>query len=103
MNSTGIDISWMEGDMIIALPMILCLIGFATFWFVSQANNINDGSVKNILFTKYWGLCSMGILPAIIALQLMPQYALADYGLTYKPESTTTSLVAILILAGDTT
>lgn len=99
MNSTGIDISWMEGDMIIALPMILCLIGFATFWFVSQANNINDGSVKNILFTKYWGLCSMGILPAIIALQLMPQYALADYGLTYKPESTTTSLVAILILA----
>ncbi len=89
----------MEGDMIIALPMILCLIGFATFWFVSQANNINDGSVKNILFTKYWGLCSMGILPAIIVLQLMPQYALADYGLTYKPESTTTSIVAILILA----
>jgi membrane protease YdiL (CAAX protease family) len=99
MNSTGIDIVWMEGDMIIALPMILCLIGFAAFWFVSKASKINDGSVKNVLFTKYWGLCSMGIIPAIIALQLMPQYALADYGLTYNSSSTITSLVAVLILA----
>ena len=56
MNSTGIDIRWIEGDMIIALPMTLCLIGFATFWFVSKATKINDGSVKNVLFTKYWGL-----------------------------------------------
>ena len=99
MNSTGIDIGLVEGDMIIALPMILCLIGFASFWFVSKASKINDGSVKNVLFTKYWGLCSMGIIPAIIALQLMPQYALADYGLTYNSNSTITSLVAVLILA----
>jgi len=99
MNSTGIDIGWIEGDMIIALPIMLCLIGFATFWFVSKATKINNGTVKNVLFTKYWGLCTMGIIPAIIALQIMPQYALADYGLTYNSDSTTTSLVAILILA----
>ena len=89
----------MEGDMIIALPMILCLIGFATFWFVSKATKINDGSIKNVLLTKYWGLCTMGIIPAVITLQLMPQYALADYGLTYNSNSTTSSLLAILILA----
>ena len=99
MNSTGIDIGWMEGDMSIALPMILSLIGFATFWFVSKTTKINDGSIKNVLFTKYWGLCTMGIIPAIISLQLMPQFALADYGLTYNSDSTMTSLVAILILA----
>lgn len=99
MNSTGIDIRWIEGDMIIALPMTLCLIGFATFWFVSKATKINDGSVKNVLFTKYWGLFTMGIIPAVIALTLMPQYSLADYGLTYISASMITSLVATMILA----
>ena len=99
MNPLGIDIRWVEGDMIIALPVMLCLIGFTAFWFVSKATKINDGSVKNVLFTKYWGLFAMGIVPAIITLILMPQYALADYGLTYNSDTTMTSIVAILILA----
>ena len=99
MNPTGIEFRWLEGDMVITLPMMLCLIGFTTFWFVSKATKMNDGSVKNVLFTKYLGLFTMGIVPATIALILMPQYTLADYGLTYNAETTMTSLVAILILA----
>ena len=99
MNPIGIEFRWLEGDMIIALPMMLCLIGFITFWFVSKATKMNDGSVKNVLFTKYLGLFTMGIVPATIALILMPQYALADYGLTYNSDTTMTSIVAILILA----
>lgn len=99
MNPIGIEFRWLEGDMIIALPMMLCLIGFITFWFVSKATKMNDGSVKNVLFTKYLGLFTMGIVPATIALILMPQYALADYGLTYNSDTTMSSLVAILFLA----
>ena len=76
MNTTGINLNWMDGDMEVVLPMMLCLIGFSTFWGVSKLKIINNGSVKNILFTKYWGLLTMGILPAIIALYLMPQYSL---------------------------
>ena len=99
MNPIGIEFRWVEGDMIIVLPMMLCLIGFITFWFVSKATKMNDGSVKNVLFTKYLGLFTMGIVPATIALILMPQYALADYGITYNSDTTMSSLVAILFLA----
>ena len=99
MNTTRIDLNWMDGDMEVVLPMMLCLIGFSAFWGVSKLKKINDGSVKKILFTKYWGLLTMGILPAIIALYLMPQYSLADYGLTYNPESTMDSVIATLVLA----
>ena len=99
MNPIGIEFRWVEGDMIIVLPMMLCLIGFITFWFVSKATKMNDGSVKNVLFTKYLGLFTMGIVPATIALILMPQYALADYGITYNSDTIMSSLVAILFLA----
>jgi membrane protease YdiL (CAAX protease family) len=99
MNPIEIEFSWVEGDLVIVLPMMLCLIGFTTFWFVSKATKINDGTVKNVLFTKYLGLFTMGIVPATLALTFMPQYALADYGLIYNSDTTMTSLVAILILA----
>ena len=82
----------------VVLPIMLCLIGFSTFWGI-KVEEINDGSVKNILFTKYWGLLTMGIIPAIIALYLMPHYSLADYGLTYNPESTMDSIISTLVLA----
>jgi membrane protease YdiL (CAAX protease family) len=99
MSPIGIEFSWVEGDLIIVLPMMLCLMGFTTFWFVSKATKVNDGSVKNVLFSKCLGLFTMGIVPATIALTLMPQYTLADYGLTYRSDTTMISLVAILILA----
>jgi membrane protease YdiL (CAAX protease family) len=99
MNPIGIEFRWLEGDMVIALPMMLCLIGFTTFWFVSKATKIHDGSVKNVLFTKYWGLFTMGIVPGTIALIQMPQFTLADYGLTCNSDTTMTSLVAISILS----
>ena len=99
MSPIGIEFSWVEGDLIIVLPMMLCLMGFTTFWFVSKATKMNDGSVKNVLFSKCLGLFTMGIVPATIALTLMPQYTLADYGLTYRSDTTMISLVAILILA----
>jgi membrane protease YdiL (CAAX protease family) len=99
MNPIEIEFSWVEGDLVIVLPMMLCLIGFTTFWFVSKATKINDGTVKNVLFTKYLGLFTMGIVPATLALTFMPQYALADYGFIYNSDTTMTSLVAILILA----
>lgn len=102
MNSTGIDLGWLEGDMNIVLPMMLCLVGFSAFWGVSKLKNINDGTRKNILFTKYWGLFTMGIMPAAVALYLMPEYSLADYGLTCNPDSTLDSIIATIVIAAIT-
>lgn len=99
MNTTGIDLGWMEGDMQIVLPMMLCLVGFSAFWGVSKLKSVNDGTVKNILFTKYWGFFTMGVMPAAVALYLMPEYSLADYGVTCNPESTVNSIIATLVLA----
>jgi membrane protease YdiL (CAAX protease family) len=41
----------------------------------------------------------MGVMPAAVALYLMPEYSLADYGVTCNPESTVNSIIATLVLA----
>mgnify|MGYP000010202384 CR=1 FL=1 len=109
LGTTGIDLSWQTGDMNSFYPIIVASIGFIVYWFISKsdkiksrfyASNFSDqASIKHILFTKYMGLLWMGIIPLIVSLMVLPQYGLADYGLTFLPETTLTSMAWILGLA----
>lgn len=92
------DISWVDGDMKVFLPLMLTLVGFSVFWFISKSKKVNDGTVKNVLFSKYVGFVSMGVMPAIVSLWLLPEYSLADYGWTYNSETMGLSVVATLVL-----
>ena len=98
MNTTGINLDWVDGDMTIVLPLMLCLVGFSTFWGISKMKKINDGSVKNVLFSKFLGFFTMGVFPLVACLYFLPEYSLADYGLTYNPDSTMDSVIATLVL-----
>lgn len=73
------------------------------YWFTAQSTKIKDkfyakydfdtASVKHIFFTKYFGFISMGIIPTIICLLLIPEVSLGDLGLTIIPETTLFTLV----------
>lgn len=98
MQTLDIDFSWKEQDLTSFLPIILSLVFFVIYWFTAQSEKIkqkfyskysfDEASAKHIFFTKYFGLISMGILPSVICLLLLPDFKLADYGLTIIPETT---------------
>lgn len=108
-GTTGMDLTWKSGDMNTFFPIIIATIGFIIYWFISKSNKIksrfynsntqDQASIKHILFTKYMGLLWMGVIPLVLALIILPQYHLADYGLTVIPETTITSIAWILGLA----
>jgi membrane protease YdiL (CAAX protease family) len=91
------------------LPLILTLLGFSVFWFVSHSEKIKsrfydeldseNASIKHIIFTKHVGFVSMGVLPAIIAFRLMPSYSLADYGVAVNADTRTLTIISILVLS----
>lgn len=101
-----VDLTWSQEIMNVFLPIVLSLICFVLYWFTAQSekikahfyknNDADTASVKHIFFTKYFGFLAMGVLPAVICLLYIPNYSLADYGLTIIPETTLFSLVWIV-------
>src|SRR5690606_7569153 len=56
----------------------------------------DTASVKHIFFTKYFGFLSMGVAPTIVCLICLPELTLADYGLTFIPETALFTLIWIV-------
>ncbi len=108
-GTTGFDLSWRENDLNSFLPMVVALVGFIIYWFSAKSEKIkakfydkydeDKASIKHILFTKYSGLVWMGMMPAIVCLIALPQYSLADYGLTFYKETALTTIVWIVGLS----
>lgn len=98
-----VDFSWKTNDLTSFLPIVLSLVFFVIYWFTAQSPKIknqfyskhsfDEASVKHIFFTKYFGFLMMGVMPTLICLIALPNYKLADYGLTFIPETTFFSLV----------
>jgi membrane protease YdiL (CAAX protease family) len=109
METFNIDMAWKVRNLHTFLPIILALIGFGTFWFISKSEVIkakyiakydpDQASIKHILMTKYVGLITMGILPLLICLIALPEYGISDYGLYIEPSTSLTSLFWIIGLS----
>jgi membrane protease YdiL (CAAX protease family) len=103
------DLSWHQSDMNSFLPLMLALIFFTTYWFTANSVKIkkrfydkfdfDTASYKHIFFTKIFGFISMGIFPIVICLMFLNDYSLADYGLTFIPETVLFSLTWIIGLS----
>lgn len=102
-TSFDVDLSWTANDTRIFVPILAALIFFILYWFVAQSAKIKQSfytrfdhdtaSVKHIFFTKYFGFIAMGVLPTIVCLLSIPELSLADYGLTFIPETAFFTLV----------
>jgi membrane protease YdiL (CAAX protease family) len=109
MNHFTIDWTWTALDLKICLPIILTLVFFSIYWFTSKSEKIkrifynkydyDQASLKHIFFTKYFGFFSMGILPALLILIVLPEFTLADLGFTLIYETFLFSLLWILGLS----
>jgi membrane protease YdiL (CAAX protease family) len=62
-------------------------------------HSFNEASWKHVFFTKLVGFFAMGIIPTAICLIFLPEYTLADYGLTIIPDTTVFSLMWIVGLS----
>ena len=101
------DLSWNENDLSSFLPLMLSLVFFTTYWFTANSGkikkyfyekfNFDTAAYKHIIFTKIFGFVSMGIFPILICLLFLDDYTLADYGLTFIPE---TALFSLAWIAG---
>jgi membrane protease YdiL (CAAX protease family) len=101
-----VDLTWGDFDSQVFLPIVFALVFFIIYWFTAQSGKIkasfyakhseDDASVKHIFFTKVFGFVSMGVVPTILCLILIPGISLADYGLTFIPETTLFSVLWIV-------
>ena len=90
-------------DFRICLPILLTLVFFSTYWFISKSERIknkfyskydfDNASVKHIFFTKYFGFFSMGIAPTIICLFYLPEMSLKKLGFCFISDTFFFSLV----------
>ena len=108
-HSQVINFSWREGDMNTFLPIILSFVFFTIYWFTAKSDKIKSwfykkydsdkASVHHITFNRIAGFFILGVIPAILCLIFIPEYSLADYGLTFNPETTLFSIFWIIGLA----
>ena len=98
-----IDMRFTEQNLKVFIPIVGCLIGFLIFYFIQFSDNIkqkflnkygNDkGYVKFILYTRYLGVISMGVLPAPAYILTFPDTSLLQLGLGFYKETLMTTLI----------
>jgi len=109
MNAIPIDFSLSNQAWLFSVPILLTLVGFSVFWFISKDSGIkrrfyeesdtNMDNTNHIFFTKVVGFLSMGLIPLVIMLILFPNTDLAYYGFTIIPETSMLSLLWIVLLS----
>jgi membrane protease YdiL (CAAX protease family) len=92
-----VNTSWKTTDTRVFLPIFLTLVFFVLYWFTAQSDKIktsffakntpDQGSVKHVFFTKYFGFLSMGVAPIVLCLIFIPEISLSQYGLTFIRET----------------
>lgn len=103
-----IDLSWQDSDKDTFLPIFLALLSFETYWFTAKSkkvkaffydnNNFDQASANHITSLRIFGFVTMGIVTGILSQIFIPDYSLADYGLTYKPETALFSFLWAVML-----
>jgi len=93
----SVDTSWETVDTRVVVPVFVTLVFFILYWFTAQSkkiktaffkqNTADQGSIKHIFFTKVFGFISMGVVPVSLCLFFIPEVSLAQYGLTFIPET----------------
>ena len=109
MNYHKLDWLFSEKDLIISLPILLTLVFFTLYWFVSKSNKIKNlfyqkydfdrASINHIFFTKYFGFFSMGIIPTIVCTSFLPNITIENLGFTFIYDTTLFSFLWILGLS----
>ena len=104
-----VNTNWKTTDARVFLPIVLTLVFFVIYWFTAQSEKIktsfftkntpDQGSIKHVFFTKWFGFVSMGVVPTVLCLMFIPEISLAQYGLAFIPETSVFTVVWTLGLS----
>jgi membrane protease YdiL (CAAX protease family) len=104
-----LDYLWQQEDIYTFLPIMLSIVFFTIYWFTSKSEKLktwffeqyesDQATVNHVTFNRIVGFVAMGILPALFCLIFLPDFSLADYGLTFKAETGIFTMKWTLILA----
>ena len=97
-HSSKFEFSWRQEDVYTFLPILLSILFFEIYWFISKSRKLkiwffkyyefDKATLNHVTFNRFVGFVSMGILPAFFCVFFLNGYSLTDYGLTFKPEKT---------------
>ena len=92
-----VDMVLYRQDLKIIIPVVVGLIGLMIFWFTQTSQKFkqkflnkygeDQGSVKFIMFTRYLGGFSIGVIPLIIYILTFPDTRLSQLGLGLNMET----------------
>lgn len=93
-NYYPIDFTWNTEMTQVCLPIMLALLSFIAFWFISHSeqvkayflnkNDADTASLKHFLYMKSSGFIVFGIIPLILCLLFIPNMTIEDYGLNFS-------------------
>jgi membrane protease YdiL (CAAX protease family) len=93
LNSLPVDFTWKENEIITFLPIVLALVCFVIYWFISKSEKIKDrfyrhyaedrASVIHITFNRMTGFVFMGMIPGLVCIIVLPYESFLDYGLGF--------------------
>ena len=87
------EITWQSSDMVPVAAITEAVFFFCIYWFVYSSEKLKkyfgeEGKVRHLLFTKYFGFAVMGVVSFLAASILMPGYSLGDYGISFSKGTT---------------
>jgi len=93
----------------IMIPVLAGLIGYFCYWFTQESASLKNkleerygkerASVLRILYSKYLGAITIGVLPILVYKIFFPETSLSELGLYFNPETRMTSILWIAVLA----
>ncbi len=103
----AIDLGFDLQDLRVFIPVVGGLIAFIIFWFAQKSDNLKNkflekhgadqGYARFIMFTRYLGGFSMGVLPALAFFIAFPNTTLSQLGLGFNEN---TFLASVIWIAG---
>jgi membrane protease YdiL (CAAX protease family) len=97
------DINLYHQNLKVVIPVVFGLIGFIIFWFTQKSEKLkqsylnkygaDQGSAKFIMFTKYLGGFSMGVIPLVVYLIVFPKTRLSELGFGLNIETLLASIL----------
>ena len=83
-----------QQDLKVFIPVVVGLLGFIIFWFAQQSESLKQkfrdrysreiGEANFILFTRYLGGFSMGVLPPLFYFLFVPDASFAELGFVLR-------------------
>lgn len=98
-----INIELYKQDFKVIIPVVGGLIAYMIFWFTQKSQTLKQkflekhgadrGSAKFIIFTRYIGGLSMGVLPALAYIIAFPETKLSQLGMGFNMETMLATLL----------